>query len=435
MRLGDADARAQPGDAFVGDAAGLGHALAPRLGEYRTRMRCLTERPADDLLPARRFPTRSSNVAGDATYARSTRGARRRTSAAHLRRARRRGGHRRPRALIASGVEPGDRVAIWAPNTTEWVHRRARRATRRGGVIVPLNTRFKGAEAAYILDRARRQAAVHRHRLPRHQLRRAAARRPSRSPSLEQIVVLRGAPRRRHDRLGRRSSRAPSDVADVGGRGAQPRRSPATRSPTSSSRRAPPAGRRARCSRTVRACRRTTRGRPSSACARATATSIVNPFFHAFGLKAGILASLDQGRDDRPARGVRRRHGDAARRRGAHLDAARAAHDVPVDPRPPARRRVRPVVAAPRGHRRRAGAGRADPAHARGAEVRDRRHRLRAHRGDRHRDDVPPRRRPRDDLEDRGPRDPRHRGDRRRRRQQARCRRASPARSSSAATT
>jgi len=24
------------------------------------------------------------------------------------------------RALIASGIEPGDRVSIWAPNTTEW---------------------------------------------------------------------------------------------------------------------------------------------------------------------------------------------------------------------------------------------------------------------------------------------------------------------------
>ena len=33
---------------------------------------------------------------------------------------------------------------------------------------------------------------------------------------------------------------------------------------------------------------------------------IVNPFFHAFGLKAGILACLLTGRDDRPPPGVRR---------------------------------------------------------------------------------------------------------------------------------
>ena len=57
------------------------------------------------------------------------------------------------RALIASGVEPGDRVAIWAPNTTEWVHA-ALGVYAAGAVIVPLNTRFKGREAADILQRS-----------------------------------------------------------------------------------------------------------------------------------------------------------------------------------------------------------------------------------------------------------------------------------------
>ena len=57
------------------------------------------------------------------------------------------------RALVASGVEPGDRVAIWAPNTTEWAIA-ALAIYSAGAVLVPLNTRFKGAEAAYILDRA-----------------------------------------------------------------------------------------------------------------------------------------------------------------------------------------------------------------------------------------------------------------------------------------
>src|SRR5438105_8488265 len=57
------------------------------------------------------------------------------------------------RALIASGIEAGDRVAIWAPNTTEWVLA-ALGIYAAGAVVVPLNTRFKGAEAAYILDRA-----------------------------------------------------------------------------------------------------------------------------------------------------------------------------------------------------------------------------------------------------------------------------------------
>jgi HIP---CoA ligase len=57
------------------------------------------------------------------------------------------------RALVASGIAPGDRVAIWAPNCTEWVIA-ALGISAAGGVIVPPNTRFKGGEARYVLDRA-----------------------------------------------------------------------------------------------------------------------------------------------------------------------------------------------------------------------------------------------------------------------------------------
>ncbi|WP_424212389.1 FadD3 family acyl-CoA ligase [Streptomyces sp. BI20] len=57
-------------------------------------------------------------------------------------------------ACIAAGVEPGDRVAVWAPNTLEWIVS-ALGAVTAGAVLVPLNTRFKGAEAAYVLDRSR----------------------------------------------------------------------------------------------------------------------------------------------------------------------------------------------------------------------------------------------------------------------------------------
>ena len=48
------------------------------------------------------------------------------------------------------GVDAGDRVAMWAPNCAEWMLA-ALGALRAGAVLVPLNTRFKGAEAAYIL--------------------------------------------------------------------------------------------------------------------------------------------------------------------------------------------------------------------------------------------------------------------------------------------
>jgi acyl-CoA synthetase (AMP-forming)/AMP-acid ligase II len=54
------------------------------------------------------------------------------------------------RALIASGVEPGDRVALWAPNSAAWITAALGVLATRAW-LVPLNTRLKGAEAAYIL--------------------------------------------------------------------------------------------------------------------------------------------------------------------------------------------------------------------------------------------------------------------------------------------
>ena len=48
------------------------------------------------------------------------------------------------RAFLASGIERGDRVAVWAPNSLEWIVA-ALGVTSAGGVVVPGNTRFKGA--------------------------------------------------------------------------------------------------------------------------------------------------------------------------------------------------------------------------------------------------------------------------------------------------
>ena len=53
--------------------------------------------------------------------------------------------------LVSIGVEKGDRLAIWAPNMNEWVLS-AIGAHKAGGIIVPINTRMKGKEAAYILN-------------------------------------------------------------------------------------------------------------------------------------------------------------------------------------------------------------------------------------------------------------------------------------------
>lgn len=58
------------------------------------------------------------------------------------------------RALIRLGLRHGDRVAVWAPNSHYWVSA-ALGAQALGGVVVPLNTRYKGYEAADILRRTR----------------------------------------------------------------------------------------------------------------------------------------------------------------------------------------------------------------------------------------------------------------------------------------
>ena len=60
---------------------------------------------------------------------------------------------RAARAMVASGVGAGDTVAIWAPNCWQWVVA-GLGAIRAGSRLVPVNTRFKGNEAAYVLDKA-----------------------------------------------------------------------------------------------------------------------------------------------------------------------------------------------------------------------------------------------------------------------------------------
>ncbi len=57
------------------------------------------------------------------------------------------------RAFAAAGVEPGDRVAFWAPNCHEWVIALLG-VHQAGAVLVPLNTRLRGTEAADILRRS-----------------------------------------------------------------------------------------------------------------------------------------------------------------------------------------------------------------------------------------------------------------------------------------
>ena len=345
MRLGNTDARAQSRDAFVGDAT--------RLGQCRRSMR--------HLLGSAEYCTDRDRIAlpdtiPERSRTRARHGSRRvealvdEQRTAHVRR----NSATRPATRHAGSSprasQPGDRVAIWAPNIVG-VGRSPRSAsTAPVRVIVPVNTRFKGNEAAYILDNDAGRSCCSRSptsstpttsrmlasRRPGAGAR-AYDRRPARRRTATGTTVVGRVPRG-----GRRRCRSPTIEARER---AHHRRRP---SPTSSSRRARPAGRRARCSRTARASRAYDAWTTVVGLREGDRYLIVNPFFHTFGLKAGILACLITGATIVPARGVRRRHGDAARRRGAHLDAPGRADDLPVDPRPSASGRVRHVDAAPR---------------------------------------------------------------------------------------
>jgi fatty-acyl-CoA synthase len=57
------------------------------------------------------------------------------------------------RGLIAAGVSPGDRVGVWLNNCPEWIHLIFAIA-RVGATQVPINTRFRTADAAYIIGQA-----------------------------------------------------------------------------------------------------------------------------------------------------------------------------------------------------------------------------------------------------------------------------------------
>jgi acyl-CoA synthetase (AMP-forming)/AMP-acid ligase II len=63
------------------------------------------------------------------------------------------------RGYVALGLEPGGRVVVWAPNSVDWVVA-ALAVSYAGGVLVPANSRYTGHEVGEIVDRTSAEVVV-----------------------------------------------------------------------------------------------------------------------------------------------------------------------------------------------------------------------------------------------------------------------------------
>ena len=197
--------------------------------------------------------------------------------------------------FLAAGIRHGDRVAIWAPNRVEWIVA-AIGAQSVGGVIIPLNTRLKGREAADILRRGqvrllftmgeflgtRYPALIAGEDLPdleRVVLFDAGSELPGVDPSASAWTSFLAAGRsvQRDAVLRRRAALRGTDLADI---------------MFTSGTTGRPKGVMAAHEQNVRAF---TAWSEFVGLARGDRYLVVNPFFHAFGYKAGWLACLITG--------------------------------------------------------------------------------------------------------------------------------------------
>jgi acyl-CoA synthetase (AMP-forming)/AMP-acid ligase II len=192
-------------------------------------------------------------------------------------------------AMIDLGVRAGDRVAIWSPNTWHWVV--ACLATHyAGAVVVPLNTRYTASEATDILARTAAPLLIGMGSFlgadRTSDLDRAAL------PALRHIVrvpietddgtwdefVARGRTDEAAEAVAERAAAVrPDDVSDILFTSGTTGRSKGVLCAHRQSLDAPAAW---------------------AACGQLTSADrylCINPFFHNFGYKAGILACLQKG--------------------------------------------------------------------------------------------------------------------------------------------
>jgi len=106
------------------------------------------------------------------------------------------------RGLIALGVRPGDKVALWLLNRPEWIEI-AFAVMKIGAVLVPINTRLRTEDVAYIVDQsdsstlilAERSGPIDYLGMVRELVPEHAAAGTGRLPKLQRLVVLGETPR------------------------------------------------------------------------------------------------------------------------------------------------------------------------------------------------------------------------------------------------